>query len=171
MAKIKIHEIAKKIGLTSKEIIEKANELGINVKSHLSSIEEEQAEKIEKSFANKKESKKNDKDKNQGKEKSKSKDDKKDSSKDKKKQQETPVIIRREVIVSEAEPEEKSNKKQENKNNIGFVERNKNKNYNIVYRNKQQKPLTVSELFGIKDKKKEEEERRMHTKRKIRPMV
>ena len=160
MAKIKIHEIAKKIGLTSKEIIEKANELGINVKSHLSSIEEEQAEKIEKSFANKKESKKNDKDKNQGKEKSKSKDDKKDSSKDKKKQQETPVIIRREVIVSEAEPEEKSNKKQENKNNIGFVERNKNKNYNIVYRNKQQKPLTVSELFGIKDKKKEEEEKR-----------
>lgn len=160
MAKIKIHEIAKKIGLTSKEIIEKANELGINVKSHLSSIEEEQAEKIEKSFANKKESKKNDKDKNQGKEKSKSKDDKRDSSKDKKKQQETPVIIRREVIVSEAEPEEKSNKKQENKNNIGFVERNKNKNYNIVYRNKQQKPLTVSELFGIKDKKKEEEERR-----------
>ena len=160
MAKIKIHEIAKKIGLTSKEIIEKANELGINVKSHLSSIEEEQAEKIEKSFANKKESKRNDKDKNQGKEKSKSKDDKKDSSKDKKKQQETPVIIRREVIVSEAEPEEKSNKKQENKNNIGFVERNKNKNYNIVYRNKQQKPLTVSELFGIKDKKKEEEERR-----------
>ena len=160
MAKIKIHEIAKKIGLTSKEIIEKANELGINVKSHLSSIEEEQAEKIEKSFANKKESKKNDKDKNQGKEKSKSKDDKKDSSKDKKKQQETPVIIRREVIVSEAEPEEKSNKKKENKNNIGFVERNKNKNYNIVYRNKQQKPLTVSELFGIKDKKKEEEEKR-----------
>ena len=160
MAKIKIHEIAKKIGLTSKEIIEKANELGINVKSHLSSIEDEQAEKIEKSLANKKESKKNDKDKNQGKEKSKSKDDKKDSSKDKKKQQETPVIIRREVIVSEAEPEEKSNKKQENKNNIGFVERNKNKNYNIVYRNKQQKPLTVSELFGIKDKKKEEEERR-----------
>jgi len=160
LAKIKIHEIAKKIGLTSKEIIEKANELGINVKSHLSSIEDEQAEKIEKSLANKKESKKNDKDKNQGKEKSKSKDDKKDSSKDKKKQQETPVIIRREVIVSEAEPEEKSNKKQENKNNIGFVERNKNKNYNIVYRNKQQKPLTVSELFGIKDKKKEEEERR-----------
>ena len=160
MAKIKIHEIAKKIGLTSKEIIEKANELGINVKSHLSSIEEEQAEKIEKSFANKKERKKNDKDKNQGKEKSKSKDDKKDFGKDKKKQQETPVIIRREVIVSEAEPEEKSNKKQENKNNIGFVERNKNKNYNIVYRNKQQKPLTVSELFGIKDKKKEEEERR-----------
>ena len=82
MAKIKIHEIAKKIGLTSKEIIEKANELGINVKSHLSSIEDEQAEKIEKSLANKKESKKNDKDKNQGKEKSKSKDDKKDSSKD-----------------------------------------------------------------------------------------
>ena len=53
MAKIKIHEIAKKIGLTSKEIIEKANELGINVKSHLSSIEDEQAEKIDKEATSK----------------------------------------------------------------------------------------------------------------------
>ena len=32
LAKIKIHEMAKEMGLTSKEIIEKANELGIEAK-------------------------------------------------------------------------------------------------------------------------------------------
>ena len=52
MAKIKIHEIAKEMGLTSKEIIEKANELGINVKSHLSAIEENQAEMIKEKLKN-----------------------------------------------------------------------------------------------------------------------
>ena len=40
---------------------------------------------------------------------------------------------------------------------MGFVERKQNKDYNIVYRNKPTKPMTVDELFGIKkDAKKEE---------------
>ena len=140
MAKIKIHEIAKEMGLTSKEIIEKANELGINVKSHLSAIEENQAEMIKEKLKNMQSQ--NNKEGNK---------EKKDSKKDKKKE-EAPVIIRREVIVSEENNGEKEVKKQTEKSNIGFVERNKNKNYNIVYRNKQQKPLTVNELFGIKPK-------------------
>ena len=46
MSKIKIHEIAKNLGIASKEVIAKANEIGINVSSHLSSVEEELAEKI-----------------------------------------------------------------------------------------------------------------------------
>ncbi len=66
------------------------------------------------------------------------------------------VIIRREVIVEE----EKKNSKpvRENKNGIGFTER-RNKDFNIVYREKPVKPMTVNELFGIKPKiapKKEE---------------
>lgn len=146
MAKIKIHEIAKEMGLTSKEILEKANELGFDVKSHLSSIEENQAKMI----------KDNIKDNNSPIK------EKKDLKKEKEKKKENaPVIIRREVIVSEENKPDQENKKQADRsNNIGFVERNKNKNYNIVYRNKQQKPLTVNELFGIKDKKKEEEEKK-----------
>ena len=156
MAKIKIHEIAKEMGLTSKEIIEKANELGINVKSHLSAIEADQAKMIKEKLKNMQS--KNNKEGNK---------EKKDSKKDKKKE-EAPVIIRREVIVSEENNGEKEVKKQIEKSNIGFVERNKNKNYNIVYRNKQQKPLTVNELFGIKDKKKEEEQQRLEEeKRKL----
>ena len=53
MAKIKIHEIAKKINVSSKEVLDKAIDLGINVKTHLSGIEEEEAKKIEASFAGK----------------------------------------------------------------------------------------------------------------------
>ena len=48
--KIKIHEIAKKVGVSSKEALERARSLGIDVSSHLSGVEEEEAKKIEDSF-------------------------------------------------------------------------------------------------------------------------
>ena len=47
LGKIKIHEIAKKLGLTSKEVLEVAISLNIEAKSHLSGVDEEQAKKIE----------------------------------------------------------------------------------------------------------------------------
>ena len=144
MGKIKIHEIAKKVGLTSKEVIEKAKELGIAVTSHLSTVEDEQAVRLEQALSN-------DKIKNVGKK----------EKKVKEKEIETPVIIRRELIITD---EDKKKEKQEEKNSqnrkdVGFVEREKNQNYNIVYRNKPTKPLTVNELFGIKDSKKEEQKK------------
>ena len=40
---------------------------------------------------------------------------------------------------------------------MGFIERKRNKDYNIVYRNKPSKPMTVDELFGIKKEVKKEE--------------
>lgn len=153
MGKIKIHEIAKKLDLTSKEIIERATKLGIDVKNHLSSVEEEVAKKIEDSIKELK----NKNTKSEKKEVEQSKDKKKKEDK-----QESPVIIRREVIISDEEiakreEEEKKKKMEEHKKQVGFVERNTNKDYNIVYRNKPTKPLTVSELFGLKTEKKEEE--------------
>ena len=45
MGKIKIYEIAKKLNLTSKEVLDIAQELNIDVKSHLSGVEEEEAKK------------------------------------------------------------------------------------------------------------------------------
>ena len=48
--KIKIHEIAKKIGVSSKEALERAKSLGIEVSSHLSGVEEQEAKRIEDSF-------------------------------------------------------------------------------------------------------------------------
>ena len=47
LGKIKIHELAKKIEVNSKEVLEKALELGLDVKSHMSSIDEADAKKIE----------------------------------------------------------------------------------------------------------------------------
>lgn len=45
MGKIKIHEIAKELDLTSKEVIERAVKLGIDVKNHMSSVDDELAKK------------------------------------------------------------------------------------------------------------------------------
>ena len=161
MGKIKIHEIAKEIGITSKEVIKIANDLGIDVKSHLSAVEEEQAKKIRERAGN--QSKKEEKT-------SVNKSVKKDISSSNSKNNETPVIIRREVIISEEErAREKEKDKKDDKKSVGFVERNNKKDYNIVYRNKQTKPLTVSELFGIKSNiEKKEEIKEVEKKEEIR---
>ena len=47
MGKIKIYEIAKKLGLTSKEVLEAAEKLNIEVKSHMSGVGEEEAKKAQ----------------------------------------------------------------------------------------------------------------------------
>ena len=156
MGKIKIHEIAKEVGLTSKEIIKIANELGINVSSHLSAVDDEQASKIRNNLNNK-ESKKVEEAQNVKKAK------KETTTSQTSKKSETPVIIRREVIISDEDEKKNQNNKnhEQNKKDVGFVERKNKNDYNIVYRNKQTKPLTVSELFGLKPKeepKKEAEE-------------
>lgn len=51
MSKKRLHEIAKEIGKTSKEVVEQAKSLGLEVKSHASSVEEKDAEKIISSFS------------------------------------------------------------------------------------------------------------------------
>ena len=132
MSKVKIHEIAKKIGINSKEVLEKAIELGLDVKSHMSSVDEEDAKKLESKFSGVK--------------------------KEVKEKTEGPVIIRRAVIVSEddnkkAEEEKKIAEKRQNRG-VGFIERERKTDYNIVYRNKPNKPMTVSELFGKKTSEK-----------------
>ena len=150
MGKIKIHEIAKKLNLTSKEVLEVANKLNIEAKSHLSSVTEEEAGKIEKTLKNKEKSakKEDNKETNRNVEKEGKKENKKDTSKEK--DQKAPVIIRREVIIAEDQEQKTEKKKEEKTNNVGFIERKHNKDFNIVYRNKPNKPKTVSELFGLK---------------------
>ena len=53
MGKTKIHELAKELNITSKELLEKAKELGIDAKSHMSSIEEDEANKLKAQYSNK----------------------------------------------------------------------------------------------------------------------
>ena len=161
MGKIKIHEIAKEVGLSSKEIIKIANDLGIGVTSHLSAIDDEQANKIKENIKNisKGINKESNTQTMKNENISNDKNVKKESASAKNKKSETPVIIRREVIISEEERKDQSNTKtQNNKKDVGFVERTNKSDYNIVYRNKQTKPMTVSELFGLKPKETKKEE-------------
>ena len=77
------------------------------------------------------------------------------SMENKKEKKEEPVIIRRAVIINdddEKRREEEFRREQKRKNDVGFIEKNRNKDYNIVYREKPTKPMTVSELFGINKK-------------------
>lgn len=104
LGKVKIHEIAKKLGLASKEVVAKANEIGIKVTSHLSSVDEEQEKKILEKFNFKSQKAKTEIEKN-----------KSEKVKEEKKT-ETPVIIRREVIINDSdEKKEQEKKKQEQK--------------------------------------------------------
>ena len=63
LGKIKIYEIAKKLNLASKEVVEMAGKLNIEVKNHMSAVSEEDAEKIANKFNSKteKEAKKREK--------------------------------------------------------------------------------------------------------------
>ncbi len=145
MGKIKIYELAKELNLTSKEVIEKANKIGIEAKTHMSTVDEEQAKKLKEQFVKKPAEKTA-----------------------KKEEKKAPVIIRREVIITEEEKKENKNSNENhNHKQVGFVERNKNADYNIVYRNKPTKPMTVSELFGIgkKEETKKEEPKKVEQKK------
>ena len=135
MGKIKIHEIAKKLGVNSKDVLEKAQELGLDVKTHMSSVDESEAKKIEAKFSNS------------------------NTKKEVKEKRDNPVIIRREVIMTDSDATKKEEiKKEQTKRDrdVGFIERQRKTDYNIVYRNKPTKPLTVSELFGKKEEPKKE---------------
>jgi len=50
LSKKRLHEIAKELGKSSKEVVEHAKSLGLDVKSHASSVEEADAKKIVSSF-------------------------------------------------------------------------------------------------------------------------
>lgn len=138
MDKIKIHELAKKLNVNSKEVIEKAKSLNIDVKSHLSTITDEEAKKITNLMG------KNEKEKNEAK---------------KEVVSDQPVIMRRTVIINDENEKKEEKKTQTKKQDVGFIEKNRNKDYNIVYRNKQSKPMSVAELFGIPSKEKKEEKK------------
>lgn len=145
MGKMKLYELAKEIDVSSKDLLEQAKTLGIELKSHLSSISDEEAKTLKERFG-KKDSKEA------------TKKEEKKPKKEAAQKKDNPVIIRREVIIEEENKHKKQeNQKQENKN--PFVQRNQKKDYNIVYRNKPEKPMTVSELFGLnKDNDKKQED-------------
>ena len=157
LGKMKLYELAKEIDVPSKELLEQAKELGINIKSHLSAISDEDIKNLKDKYQRKGASNTSKKEEKKPKKESMQNSQKKDN----------PVIIRREVIIEEDENKEKKQEPKHNDNKNPFVQRNQKKDYNIVYRNKPTKPMTVSELFGLnKDEKKVENKKQEDVEKK-----
>lgn len=157
MGKMKLYELAKEMDVSSKELLEQAKEMGINIKSHLSVISDEDVKNLQDKYQRKGSS-------NAGK-KAEKKPKKENTQNSQKK--DNPVIIRREVIIEEDGNKEKKQETKHNDNKNPFVQRNQKKDYNIVYRNKPTKPMTVSELFGLnKEEKKVENKKQEDVEKK-----
>ena len=154
MGKMKLYELAKEMDVSSKELLEQAKEMGINIKSHLSVISDDDVKNLKAKYQRK------------GVTEIKPKEEKKPK-KENSQKKDNPVIIRREVIIEEEGNKEKKQEPKRNDNKNPFVQRNQKKDYNIVYRNKPTKPMTVSELFGLnKDEKKVENKKKEDTEKK-----
>ena len=69
--------------------------------------------------------------------------------------------------MNEEEPKAKPKQEPAHKKGVGFVENDRKKDYNIVYRNRPTKPMSVSDLFGIPKK----EEPKQETKPEPKPEV
>ena len=157
MGKMKLYELAKEMDVSSKELLEQAKEMGINIKSHLSVISDEDVKNLKDKYQRKGVSNTSKKEEKKPKKESTQNSQKKDN----------PVIIRREVIIEEDGNKEKKQEQKHNDNKNPFVQRNQKKDFNIVYRNKPTKPMTVSELFGLnKDEKKIENKKKEDTEKK-----
>ena len=128
MGKLKVHELAKELGVQSKEIIAKAKELGVEISSHLSNVDDSIAEKIRKKYGKSEQTE------------TKTKNNvKKPVSK-----KETPVIIRREVILTENE---------EVKKEIDNKEKEENKDQNMSAEKKIVEPVVKKETVKVEEKK------------------
>ena len=150
MGKKKIFEIAKELNVDNKTIIDLAKKSGITVTSHLNTVSEEEEAKIKANFKSKPPIKNGGAAKKENQKESMSKEDKEGNNNSKNNIKTTGnVIIRREVIVKD---EQKASKpKPNNRAGIGFNQE-RNRDYNIVYRNKSNRPMSINELFGLKPK-------------------
>ena len=115
MGKIKVHELAKELGMQSKELVDKLINMQYDVKNHMSSLDDSDAEKIRKHFKGEKENTA-------------------DSAKKNKKVPVSPVIIRREVTrIETTEPAVKKDVRRQD-DGLGVVQRRSDISMNIKYR-------------------------------------
>ena len=123
MGRMKVHELAKELNMTSKELMDKLIKLNYNVKSHLSTLEEDEVEKIKKQLKennfNSASNGKNEKDIPK-----------------KEKKPIAPVIIRREVTrIESSNPQiKRMDSKESSRDELGVVQRRTDTSMNIKYR-------------------------------------
>ena len=109
---MKVYELAKELGMQSKELVEKLIDLKYDIKNHMSILEEADIDKIRKQLKVGKEPKK-------------------DNAK-KEKKPIAPVIIRREITrIETEEPETKKDTKRPIRDDLGVVQRRTDASMNI----------------------------------------
>ncbi len=113
MGKMKVYELAKELEMSSKVLLDKLIEMKYDVKSHMSTLEDSEVEKITEMFKNKS-----------------------DVSKEQKKNKKpvSPVIIRREVTRIESMPEKPKSVNTKSDDAFGVVQRRSDVSMNIKYR-------------------------------------
>ena len=136
MSKKKVHELAKQLNMNTKNLITELERIGVTVKSHLSSLSEEDMNKIEKSgiLHNVQENNSNKPQKN-----------------DKTAKNEkavNPIIIRREIQVVNQDKKEVETKVGK-KDDIGVVQRNKKKDFNIISRDRSKQKTQVGSIADL----------------------
>ena len=149
MKKIKVHELAKELNIASNDILDVAKKLKMDLKSHLSNMSEDEAKKIKDSLVNG------------------AKNNKKVNMKNDSKKEEKPFVVRRAVIMEEDHTEKKEVKEEK----YGKIAKKNKGDYNIVYKKEEEKPMSISQLFGLVNDKskgtaKEEKESKRETKKK-----
>ncbi len=154
----KLYEIAKDLNMKNKEVIEVAKEIGIDIKNHLNNVTEDEEKKLLEKISNRSDKKEKVKKETEIK---KNKENKKEQEKNNQEQ----VIIRREVILKEEKEKNKNGKKTDREKVVGKIQKNTQKDYNIVYKKEENRPLTIDELFGIS---KPKEEAKTNTKSNVK---
>ena len=149
MKKIKVHELAKELNIASNDILDVAKKLKIDLKSHLSNMSEDEAKKIKDSLVNG------------------AKNNKKVNMKNDSKKEDKPFVVRRAVIMEEDHDEKKEVKEEK----YGKIAKKNKGDYNSVYKKEEEKPMSISQLFGLVNDKskgtaKEEKESKRETKNK-----
>ena len=133
MGKMKVYELAKELGMQSKELVEKLIDLKYDIKNHMSILEEADIDKIRKQLKVGKEPKK-------------------DNAK-KEKKPIAPIIIRREVTrIETEEPETKKDIKRPIRDDLGVVQRRTDASMNIKYRTPPKKIASVTPKEEPKEK-------------------
>lgn len=144
----KLYEIAKDLNMKNKEVIEVAKEIGIDIKNHLNNVTEDEEKKLLEKISNRSDKKEKVKKETEIK-------NNKENKKEQEKNNQEQVIIRREVILKEEKEKNKNGKKTDREKVVGKIQKNTQKDYNIVYKKEENRPLTIDELFGISKPKEE----------------
>ena len=123
--KMKVHEVAKLLGISSKELVDKLLEMKYDIKNHMSSLNGDEVAKIKKALGQVKSEASNGVKKN-------------------KKVPVSPVIIRREVTRIESEDEQVKKPVHSIDDSLGVVQRRSDVSMNIKYRTPPKKVASIT---------------------------